>query len=114
MARWEVDGDGSYAVALCPQCGAPVAADRTRCADCGAGYRVEPLTASCPDCHGSGHPACAACEGTGRCPICEGSGVYEGAICPECEGRKVCPTCEGVPPTTACDNCGGKGSIEIR
>ncbi|MCK6461281.1 MAG: hypothetical protein L6Q95_15465 [Planctomycetes bacterium] len=111
-ARWEIDGDGSYAVALCPHCDAPVAHDGRRCAGCGAAYRVEPTTVECPECLGTAHALCEACEGTGKCPICEGSGDLDGATCPECGGGKGCPDCAGAP-AHACGNCLGKGSVKI-
>lgn len=113
VARWEIDGDGSYAVSMCPQCDAPVAHDGNRCADCGAAYRVVPRSIECPDCSGTTRAACAACEGAGKCPICEGSGAFEGASCPECEGKRSCPGCRAAP-AHACDNCLGEGTIEVR
>jgi hypothetical protein len=112
-ARWEIDGDGSYAVALCPRCEDPVPHDGRRCAGCGAAYRVEPTTVECPECRGTAQASCEACEGTGECAICGGSGAFEGATCPECEGGKRCPDCADAPPH-ACGNCLGQGRIGIR
>ena len=115
VARWEIDSDGSVAVATCPHCGDPVAHDGTKCAECGAVYRVEAMTIDCPECAGTGHatPACAACEDTHKCAICDGAGVFDGAVCPECEGAKTCRECPQGPPRT-CDNCLGTGKIEVK
>ena len=121
-AGWEVDVDANVAVAHCPDCGAPVPVDGARCEECGAGYRIEPKTITCPHCAGSKleplPPVCVACEDTGHCAICEGAGTFEGKSCPECEGAGTCPDCSVADPAkapvrAACPHCLGTGEIKL-
>lgn len=96
-ARWDIDVDENLAVPRCAHCAAAVPLDGERCPRCDHVYSIESRTIPCPHCAGSGMaplgPLCEACEDTGRCPICEGGGVFQGEVCPECEGDKTCRDC---------------------
>lgn len=121
-ARWDVDVDKNVAVARCPNCAEAVSLDETRCPHCGQAYTIEEKTIACSHCGGTGKaplgPLCESCQDSGRCPICEGTGVFEGEVCPECGGKKTCPDCAAgkePPPLVQeeCPYCLGTGEIEL-
>ncbi|QOJ20332.1 MAG: hypothetical protein HRU77_06265 [Gammaproteobacteria bacterium] len=39
---------------------------------------------------------CMNCNGTGNCPMCEGTGLENGNKCGCCFGSGECPECDGT------------------
>jgi hypothetical protein len=68
------------------------------CGTCNGRIPASALT--CFHC-GTLAPACAACDGSGKCPTCSSPTLtsqqadFGGAVCDRCLGKGSCPACEG-------------------
>jgi len=78
------------------------------------------ITEPCTHCvAGKTFIACAKCNGTGICPLCNGSGQstvqgFHGQAmrCVSCDGTGKCPECGGAGKIQCiCSVCGGRGTV---
>lgn len=92
----------------CPQC---TGTKHVKCFACdGEGRRLP-----CQRCAGSGKISCISCNGTPQreCNICVGQGVFgedrDNSRCAACRGAKKCRCAICKDGTLPCPECGGKG-----
>jgi len=72
-------------------------------------------TETCPACQGNGTVTCEECNGSGKCPVCEGTGRIwympeTDNWCAFCQGTGICSTCGGKG-WHECGKCGGEGFL---
>lgn len=85
--QWAKPGD-------CAKCGRHVGEGSFGIKGHGGVSLVKLMADTCPDCHGTGHPPCHKCLGTGNCDLCIGQGTMEGSDCTECGGDGKCDRCD--------------------